>query len=206
MSQLGLGREGAAPPPQGNSGPPHRSHRHQHEPEAREGWRHFSHRDSSAAAPGGGQQLLSPWLPRSHSHGSLALQDSSQGGGFMLATSIPGHRPRKTSTATLPPTTTSSSSYFPSSSSSATQPSELAGTQLWGEPLHEGGARGGEGGGGGVGGKEPARALWREGWRAEGMVCTVPRLHQLFPAPPSQEELSVLVRAASSLHLPYHSS
>ena len=186
MSQLGFGREGTAPPPQGNSGTPHRSHRHQHEPEAREGWRHFPNRDPATAAPGGGEPLLSPWLSRSHSYGSLAPQDSSQGGGFMLATSIPGHRSRKTSTATLPPTTTSSSS-FPSSST--TQPSELTGTQLWGEPLPEGVK--GEGAGGGVGGKEPTRALWREGWRAEGMVCTVPRLHQLFPAPPSQEELSV---------------
>lgn len=136
-----------------------------------------------------------PWFTRTQSQGSLSGSTAPQGG-FMLASNISGGQQQA-----LPHSSSSSSSltpqlHLPPSSSFSMSPSpgqhrETAPLQqLWGE------VRGGEGGDGEVegegeeGGKWPRQSLWQEGWRAEGVVCSVPRLYQHHPRPQTYTERS----------------
>lgn len=168
--QLGHGR-GSPVAPQSSDGSllyhPHGHGGHRQQQENREGWQDPSHYEPA----------MPPWLSRAQSQGSLPLHDPSSQSGFMLATNIPTQQHQPSAPAPFPPF-----SLSPSTSSASLQPSEASSAQLWGEPQ--------ERGGGGVAGKQPMRPLWREGWRAETVTCSVPRLHQHFSAPPSQEDLN----------------
>lgn len=171
--QLGHGRGS----PVANDGSllyhPHGHGSHRQQQENREGWREPSFYEPAK----GSEPAMPPWLSRAQSQGSLPLHDPSAQGGFMLATNIPTQQHQSSASGPFPPF-----SLSPSTSLASLPPSEISSAQLWGEPQ--------EGGGGGVAGKQPMRPLWREGWRAETVTCSVPRLHQYFSAPPSQEDLN----------------
>ena len=147
--------------------------------EAREDW-------SMVADPARGA-LESPapatWLSR-------APVASPGHGGFMLASNLSSTQqqllPHSLSSSPLvpshpPPLTTLTPSPPPTSPGDSSPPA------LWGElkKKKKTTAERGGGGGGGGGGKDgvelPLRPLWQEGWRADGLICTLPRLHQHNP-------------------------
>ena len=138
---------------------------------------------------------MSPWFSR-----SAALPSSSPAqGGFMLATNLSSSQQQP---QPPPPHSLSSLTHHhqqqqqqqqslplsrsDSSSASQSQDSPPPLPLLWGEVRDRGDGEE-RGGGGKDGEKWPSRPLWREGWRAEGVVCSVPRLQQ--HPPPSQRPL-----------------
>ena len=151
--------------------------------------------------PGGSAEAgVQPWFSRSQSQGSLSVSSSTQGGsgGFMLATNLSSIPQQPDSGSSTPLPHIPSFSVSPSNSSVSQQhagssSSESAAPLLWGELKAGGDEKGEEGSGGGrgvVAGKHPVKSLWQDGWKAEGLVCSVPRLYQ-HPSPPlTQEELS----------------
>lgn len=189
----GHGKRNPVPPQSSVGGRLHRAHGHvsyKQLQESQEGWLDASQQLTDPSR-GSAEPVLSPWFSRSQSQGSLSGSSPAQGG-FMLATNIStGHHQ-------LPHSTSSSSSLTPHlpsfsvspSSSSVHGDSEAALPQLWGEVKgrEEGGdgevEREGEGGSA----KWLLRPLWQDGWRTDGLVCSVPRLYQHLTPLPSHEE------------------
>ena len=113
----------------------------------------------------------SPWF---QSTGAVSGGSSVQGG-FMLATNLSSstqqysHSPSSSSISLTPhllTTSDSPSNSQPLGDHDTTTPAGL----LWGEVEEDEEEE--------DGGKLQLRSLWREGWRAEGLVCSVPRLFQ----------------------------
>ena len=142
----------------------------------------------SPTAPGAHQSWFSMTQPQSsHSTSSPAH------GGFMLASNLSGSQqpylPRSLSSSLLVPSPqppAASLSVSPAESSSA-DPLPPA---LWGEVRERGGEGEGEEGGGKDGLNWPSRPLWQDGWRAQGLVCSVPRLLEHPPTSRRPLELS----------------
>ena len=166
--------------------------------ESREDWLVEGSRAAVAdvESPGAHQSWFSTSQP---SETSLSTSSPAHGGGgFMLASNVSSNQhpylPHSLSSSLLAPSplpTSASLSASPAESSSADPPPPPP--ALWGE-VRGRGEEGEEGGGGGGGGKEglkwPSRPLWQDGWRAQGLVCSVPQLLQ-HPSPsPSPLELS----------------
>ncbi|CAI8047876.1 hypothetical protein GBAR_LOCUS26476 [Geodia barretti] len=144
----------------------------------------------SPTALGAHQSWFSMTQPQSsHSTSSPAH------GGFTLASNLSGNQqpylPRSLSSSLLvpsplPPSTSLSASPAESSSADPLPPA------LWGEVRGRGGEGEGEEGGGKDGLNWQSRPLWQDGWGAQGLVCSVPRLLEHPPTSRRPLELSNL--------------
>ena len=158
--------------------------------ESREGWQDTTL--SQADPPRGSvEPAPPPWFSRTPSQGSLSGSSATQGG-FMLASNISSGQQQVLSHSTSSSSSLTPHSHLPPSSSLSVSPSNSSPSQhhetapplLWGEVGGEEEEEGEEGG------KWPRQSLWQEGWRAEGVVCSVPRLHQHHPHSQSYSERS----------------
>lgn len=135
-------------------------------------------------SPGGtSESVVPPWFSINQSQTSLSSSSPAKGG-FMLATNLsttqqqlfPSSNPPPSLAPHVPP------NIPPTDSSISGNHKEPPTTPplLWGElESKEEGEEEKE---------ESLRPLWQEGWRAEGLVCSLPQLHQHLPPPQSRDE------------------
>ena len=187
-------------PQSSGGGRSHRRGNYKQIHESRDSWRESTRllpaepaRDSLLLEPAAAPPP--PWFSRSQSQSSVSSSSPAQGG-FMLATNLSSSGTQQLSQSL---SSSSSSSLIPHhiptglstspSSSSVEQHHETApASLLWGEVREKGEEE--EGGGTTEGAKWPSRPLWREGWKAEGIVCSMPHLHQHPPPPQNHVQQS----------------
>lgn len=176
-----LAGQGDLPPQSGREGSFHRHGRgsYKHLRGNQDDW--FDSAYQMPEPPGGiSEPLVPPWFSRNQTQTSISSSSPAKGG-FMLATNISNTQQQFPSSSNLPPSLAPHviPPTNPSISSNHKEP-PTAPPMLWGELESKEGEEGEK--------EEALRPLWQEGWRAEGLVCSLPQLHQHLPAPQSRDE------------------